>query len=64
MYKSYNISLELSKQEIPEPTFKQDKISNLEKVLWILQSPTKTISFYPLPHYKTIQQNRETDKQY
>ena len=30
----------------------------------MLQAPVKTTPFYPLPHYKTLQQNREQDKQY
>jgi len=54
LYKPYNISSESSKQEIPEPIFIQDKINNLEKALQILQSPIKTILFYPPPHYKII----------
>jgi len=55
----YKLYATLSKPTISELVFMQKEINNLEKVLKILQSPTKTIPFLLLSYYKTIQQNGE-----
>jgi len=55
LYKLYTISLKPSRPTTPEPILLQKEIDNLEKALKTLQSLTKTISFLPLVHYKTIQ---------
>ena len=54
LYKPYNISSKSSKPKIPEPTFVQDKVNNLDKYLKYMQSPVKTMLFYPLPNYKPL----------
>ena len=59
LYKPYNILSESDKQKTPGPVFIQEEINNLEKALKILQSPTKTIPFLLLPHYKSLRQNEE-----
>ena len=63
LYKPYDITSEHEWTKTSEPIFIQEKVNNLEK-LRILQSPVKTILFYPLPHYKTLQKHGEQDKQY
>ena len=64
LYKPYNISLEDSQPKIPKLMFIQEEVNNLDKALKILQAPTKIIPFYPLPQYKTLQQNSEQNQQY
>ena len=58
------MSSKLNCLKIPESTFVQDKVNNLEKYMKFLQAPVKTIPFYLPPHYKFFQPNREQDKQY
>jgi len=54
LYKSYDISSKSSQYKISEPAFIQDEINNLEKHIKFMQSPVKTIPFYPPPHYKSL----------
>ena len=54
LYKLYNISLKSNKPKTSEPKFVQDKVTNLEKAIVLMQSPTKTIPFYLPPNYKTL----------
>ena len=44
--------------------FIQDEINNLEKHMKFLQSPEKTVPFYPPPHYKFLWPKRKQDEQY
>ena len=64
LYKSYNTSSKSSKPITPELIFIQDKVNNLDKHMKFLQSPVKTILFYPPPHYKSLQPKGEQNKQY
>ena len=41
--------------------FITDEIKNLEMALKTLHLPTKTVPFYPPPHYKSIWQNRKSN---
>lgn len=63
LYKSYNISLEQEWSKTLKSVFMQEEVNNLEKVLWTLQSPVKTIPFYPPLYYKSLWKYREQDKQ-
>ena len=64
LYKLYNISLKSNKPKTSEPKFVQDKVTNLEKAIVLIQSPTKTIPFYLPPNYKTLWPNRKQNEQY
>ena len=55
---------EASRPPIPEPILIKEGINNFKKKLKILQSPTKTIPFLPLTHYKFIQSDEEKNIQY
>ena len=61
-YKLYDISLKSSKPEIPKLMFIQDEIKNLDKYIKYIQSPIKTMLFYPPPHYKFIWPQEEWDE--
>ena len=52
--KPYNILSKSSKSKTSEPTFIQDKVNNLEKVIKLLQASVKIIPFYSLLYYKTL----------
>jgi len=52
LYKPYKV--DLSKPKTPEPTFVQNKITNLEKYMKFMQVPIQTTPFYPPPHYKSL----------
>ena len=65
LYKLYNISTSSSSEtSFPDIQIIQDEINNLEKILKILQSLVKIISFTPSSHYKTIQANEEKNRTY
>jgi len=64
LYKPYDILSKSSKPKTLEPTFIQDKINNLKKYMRFLQSPVKTVLFYPPPHCKSLWPKEEQDKQY
>ena len=49
---------------MPELIFTQDKVNNLDKFMKIVQALVKTMLFYPLPHYKSLQPQGEQDEQY
>ena len=61
LYKPYK---ELTRPKMPEPTFIQDKINNLDKYMKFVQSQTNTIMFILPPYYKSLQPQEETNKQY
>lgn len=50
LYKLYTILSKLKRPKTSTPVFIIDEINNLEIVLKTLQSPTKTVPFYPLPY--------------
>jgi len=54
LYKLYDILSKSHRLKIPEPTFIQDKINNLEKHMKFLQSPVKTVPFHTPPYYKFL----------
>jgi len=54
LYKSYTILLEPSRPTTSESILLQKKIDNLEKILKMVQSPTKTIIFLLPAYYKTL----------
>ena len=56
--------LKPKRPKTPTPVFITDEIKNLEMALKTLQLPTKTVLFYPPPHYKSIWQNRKSNLQY
>jgi len=62
MYKLYNILSKSSRPKTSKSKFIQDKINNLEKIMILLQSPIKTMLFYPPPYYKSLQPSREQNK--
>ena len=64
LYKLYNIISEHGWSKTSEPIFIQEEVDNLKKALKTLQVPVKTIPFYPLSQYKTLQKHGEQDKQY
>ena len=61
LYKPYKMSMESSSIQ---PTFIQDKLNNLEKYMKFIHSPTKTKTFSPSPHYKSIWLKGEQDNQF
>ena len=52
LYKLYDVDEPKSKTS--EPQLIQDEVNNLEKYMKYMQSPIKTIPFYPPPHYKSL----------
>lgn len=54
IYKPYDISSKPSRSKTSESIFIQEKAKILEKVLKMLQSPTKIILFLLLSHYKAL----------
>ena len=52
LYKLYNINL--LRPKTLELTFIQNEIENLDKYMKYIQSPIKTMLFYPPLHYKSI----------
>ena len=52
LYKPYDV--DLLRLKTSEPTFIQDKINNLGKYIKFMQTPIKTMPFYPPPHYKAL----------
>ena len=60
LYKPYDIALSRSKTS--KPMSIQDKIDNLEKYIKYMQLPVKTMPFYLLPHYKSLQPQGEQNK--
>jgi len=64
LYKPYNVLSKSSKPKIPELTFVQDKVNNLDKYMKLVQSLVKTTSFYPPPHHKSLWPNGEQNEQY
>ena len=61
---SQPIVVDKGKKKKKEVVQDKEEIYNLEKVLKTLQSPTKTIPFLSLTHYKMIQQDREKNIEY
>ena len=62
LYKPYDVNK--PRPKIPEPHFIQDEINNLDKYMKYMQSSTKTMPFYPLLYYKSLQPQGEQDEQY
>ena len=54
LYKHYDTLSKSSKPTTPELIFIQDKVNNLNKYMKFLQSPVKTIPFYPPPQFKPL----------
>jgi len=52
LYKPYNV--DKPRLKTSKPHFIQDKINNLDKYMKYMQSPVKTMPFYPPPYYKSI----------
>ena len=46
LYKPYDISAKSSRAKMPELTFIQDEVNNLNKFMKIIQAPVKTMLFY------------------
>ena len=64
MYKLYDVLSKSSKPKIPELTFVQDKVNNLDKYMKLVQSPVKTTPFYLPSHHKSLWPNGEQNEQY
>ena len=52
------------KPKTSEPKFIQDEINNLDKYMKFIQAPVKTMPFYLLPHYKSLQSQGEQNEKY
>jgi len=52
LYKPYKV--DSLKPKTLEPKFIQDSIDNLDKYMKFMQTPVKTMPFYPPPHYKSL----------
>ena len=62
LYKPYDV--DKLRPKTPKPHFIQNEINNLDKYMKYMQSPIKTVPFYPLPYYKSIQPQTEQNEQY
>ena len=52
LYKLYNV--DEPRPKTSEPHFTQDEVNNLDKYMKYMQSPIKTMPFYPPLYYKSL----------
>ena len=62
LYKPYNVNK--LRPKTSKLHFIQNKVNNLEKYMKYMQSPIKTMPFYPPLHYKSLWPQEKQNEQY